>query len=52
MVGNDAMALGALRRLRAVGPRIPDDVAVTGFDDTAAAAHAEPALTTIYNPLF
>ena len=52
VVGNDAMAMGALRRLREAGLRIPDDVAVTGFDDIAAAAHAEPALTTVYNPLY
>jgi LacI family transcriptional regulator len=52
VVGNDSMALGAMRRLREAGFEIPRDVAVTGFDDIAAAAHAEPPLTTVYNPLY
>lgn len=52
VVGNDLMALGALRSLREAGRRVPEDVAVTGFDDIAAAANAEPPLTTIYNPLY
>ena len=52
VVGNDVMAMGAMRRLREAGVSVPDAVAVTGFDDIAAAAHSEPPLTTIYNPLF
>jgi LacI family transcriptional regulator len=51
-VGNDAMALGALRVLRAEGLAIPGDVAICGFDDVAAARYADPPLTTIYNPLY
>ena len=52
IVGNDAMALGAMRTLQQSGRRIPQDVAVTGFDDVAAARYAEPPLTTVYNPLY
>jgi LacI family transcriptional regulator len=52
VVGNDAMALGAMRQLQQLGRRIPDDIAVTGFDDVAAARYAEPPLTTVYNPLY
>jgi LacI family transcriptional regulator len=52
VVGNDAMALGALRRLQQEGRRVPQDVSVTGFDDVAAARHSDPSLTTIYNPLY
>lgn len=50
--GNDAMALGAMRKLRALNIAIPDDVAICGFDDIAAARFADPPLTTVYNPLY
>ncbi|WP_245694177.1 LacI family DNA-binding transcriptional regulator [Streptomyces abyssalis] len=45
--GNDLMASGALRTLRARGRRVPDDVAVVGYDDLEPAAWAEPPLTTV-----
>ncbi|MGW2180697.1 LacI family DNA-binding transcriptional regulator [Streptomyces sp. NPDC001732] len=44
---NDAMAFGAMRWLRARGCAVPDDVSVSGFDDTAAAALVDPPLTTV-----
>lgn len=47
---SDLMALGAIAALRQAGRRIPDDVAVAGFDDSAAATMAEPPLTTMRNP--
>jgi DNA-binding LacI/PurR family transcriptional regulator len=46
-VANDLMALGALRALRSVGRRVPDDVAVVGFDDVPLAALSDPPLTTV-----
>lgn len=49
--GNDAMALGAMRALKEEGIRIPDDMAIVGFDDIPAAAAAEPALTTVRQPV-
>ena len=50
-VANDLMALGALTALREAGRRVPDDVAVVGFDDSSAALAASPALTTVRHPL-
>jgi DNA-binding LacI/PurR family transcriptional regulator len=44
---SDLMALGALRALRRAGSRVPDDVAVIGFDDIPLAVAAEPPLTTV-----
>lgn len=44
---NDQMALGALRALAESGRRVPDDVAVIGFDDIADAADFQPPLTTV-----
>ena len=48
--GSDLMALGAMDALRQAGRRIPEDVAVAGFDDSAAALMADPPLTTMRNP--
>jgi DNA-binding LacI/PurR family transcriptional regulator len=48
---SDLMALGALRVLKDAGRRVPDDVAVVGFDDSIVARHAEPQLTTVRQPV-
>ncbi|MDX6205277.1 MAG: hypothetical protein QOF39_1334 [Frankiales bacterium] len=48
---NDLMAAGALHVLRDHGRRVPEDVAVVGFDDSRAATDARPALTTVRQPL-
>ena len=49
-VASDVMALGALVALRRAGRRVPEDVAVAGFDDSSAAVAARPALTTMRQP--
>jgi DNA-binding LacI/PurR family transcriptional regulator len=50
-VANDPMAIGALETLQALGRRVPDDVAVIGFDDVEDAASTNPPLTTVRQPL-
>jgi LacI family transcriptional regulator len=47
---SDKTALGALAALKDAGLRVPDDVALVGFDDVADAAHATPSLTTVRLP--
>ncbi|MGH3096223.1 MAG: LacI family DNA-binding transcriptional regulator [Streptosporangiales bacterium] len=44
---NDQMAIGAMRALRELGRRIPEDVAVVGMDDTDLATAAWPPLTSV-----
>ncbi|MFD8324518.1 LacI family DNA-binding transcriptional regulator [Streptomyces lydicus] len=48
---NDLIAAGALQRLRQLGADVPGEVAVTGFDDIPLAGLADPALTTVRQPL-
>lgn len=49
-VASDLMALGAVTVLRAAHRRIPEDVAVVGFDDSSAAVAGEVQLTTVHQP--
>ena len=44
---NDAMAIGCMKFLKSLNYKIPDDVAVVGFDDIEACIHVEPRLTTV-----
>ena len=47
MCADDTMALGAIAALRDAGLRVPDDVAVIGFNDLQFAALSSPALTSV-----
>jgi DNA-binding LacI/PurR family transcriptional regulator len=49
-VASDLMARGAMRALGRTGRRVPEDVAVGGFDDSSAAITTDPPLTTIRQP--
>ncbi|MCD9198401.1 LacI family DNA-binding transcriptional regulator [Aeromicrobium wangtongii] len=48
---SDLMAMGAMRSLRAHGRRVPEDVAVIGFDGTKASETSDPPLSTVRQPL-
>lgn len=52
VAGNDLVAVGALRAIRAAGLRCPDDISVTGFNDINFAADFAPSLTTVRIPHF
>jgi DNA-binding LacI/PurR family transcriptional regulator len=47
VANSDRFAIGVMEGLRAAGRRVPEDVAVVGYDDIAIAAYANPPLTTI-----
>ena len=50
-VASDQMAVGALRAISEAGLRVPDDIAIVGFDDGLLATKASPQLTTIRQPV-
>lgn len=51
-VASDLMARGALTALRAAGIRVPEDVALVGFDDSSVAVSTDPQLTTMRQPMY
>lgn len=50
VAGNDMMAIGAISAIKKTGARVPEDVAVIGFDDIPMAQYCCPALTTLRQP--
>lgn len=52
MASNDESAMGAMKALRQAGIRIPQDVAVIGFDDRPENVVQEPALSSVHVPVF
>ena len=51
-VASDLMARGALTALRAAGVRVPEDIALVGFDDSSVAVTTDPQLTTMRQPMY
>jgi len=49
---DDYMAIGVMERIKSKNLRIPEDVAVIGFDDIEIAAYVKPALTTVRQPIY
>ncbi len=52
VVANDEMAVRAMEELQARGVTVPDEVIVTGFNDTDETVFAAPPLTTIRQPIY
>jgi LacI family repressor for deo operon, udp, cdd, tsx, nupC, and nupG len=48
---SDTLAIGAIKAFRRAGRRVPDDIAVIGFDDLPLSSVFEPALTTVSQPM-
>jgi DNA-binding LacI/PurR family transcriptional regulator len=48
---SDVLALGAIRAVRRLGRRVPEDVSVVGFDDSAFMNCTDPPLTTVRQPI-
>ena len=48
---NDSMAIGCLFALRAAGVRVPEEMAVAGFDDIPIARYITPSLTSVHVPI-
>lgn len=49
---NDLMAIGLLTVFHGAGLRVPDDVAIVGFDDIPMARYVQPALSTVHVPIY
>ena len=49
--GNDTIAIRMIQTLAAIGKRVPEDVAVVGFDDIDSARLSVPSLTTVHQPI-
>ena len=48
---SDSTALGALRAIQEAGLRVPEDIALVGFDDIPLSARSDPPLTTVRQPI-
>ena len=51
VAASDPMALGVIRAVRRAGLRVPEDVSVIGFDDSALMSSIDPPLTTVRQPI-
>ncbi len=48
---NDELALSIMQRLQSAGVRVPDDIAIVGWDDVMTSRYVQPALTTVAQPV-
>jgi len=48
---NDELALSSMKALQRAGVRVPDDIAIVGWDDVMTARYVSPGLTTVRQPL-
>ncbi|MFB6290498.1 MAG: LacI family DNA-binding transcriptional regulator [Candidatus Bipolaricaulia bacterium] len=48
---NDLIAIGVLKELKEMNKKVPEDIAIVGFDDIQASSAVEPPLTTISQPI-
>lgn len=48
---NDTMALGAMKAIKKMNLKIPEDISIVGFDDIRIASYVSPALTTVKSPI-
>lgn len=48
--GNDLIAIGAMKKIKELGLRVPEDIGIVGFDDIYLSSLIEPPLTTIKQP--
>ncbi|MFH2102468.1 MAG: LacI family DNA-binding transcriptional regulator [Chloroflexota bacterium] len=51
-VASDVVAMGAIQAIKRAGLRIPEDIAIVGFDDVPIAAYCDPPLTTMHLPAY
>jgi DNA-binding LacI/PurR family transcriptional regulator len=51
LAANDQLAIGALQAAWRLGPRVPDDLSIVGFDDVPVAGYLAPPLTAVRQPL-
>ena len=51
-LANDLMAIGAVQAIKEAGLRVPQDLAVVGFDDISLASYLDPPLTTVRMPKY
>jgi len=49
---NDELALSTMKALQHSGIRVPDDIAIVGWDDVMTARYVSPSLTTVRQPLY
>jgi LacI family transcriptional regulator len=49
---NDELALATMKALQRIGVRVPEDIAIVGWDDVMTARYVSPGLTTVRQPLY